>query len=50
MLTSKENKLIVSLSWWSSVFKVHLTPKNFFRSIESTRYSKHLGAKSFEFA
>ena len=30
--------------------KVHLTPKNFFRSIESTRYSKHLGAKIFEFA
>ena len=31
-------------------FKVHLTPKNVFRSIESTRYSKHLGAKIFEFA
>ena len=35
--------------------KVHLTPIFFFfffffRSIESTRYSKHLGAKIFEFA
>ena len=30
--------------------KVHLTPKNFFRSIESTRYSEHFGAKIFEFA
>ena len=29
---------------------MHLTPKIFFRSIESTRYSKHLGAKIFEFA
>ena len=28
-------------------FKVHLTPQNFFLSIESTRYSKHLGAKIF---
>ena len=28
---------------------MHLTPKNFFRSIESPRYSKHLGAKIFEF-
>ena len=34
----------------SSHLKVHLTPKNFFRSIESTRYSKHLSAKIFEFA
>ena len=29
---------------------MHLTPKSFFRSIESTHYSKHLGAKIFEFA
>ena len=29
---------------------MHLTPKFFFRSIEATRYSKHLGAKMFEFA
>ena len=34
----------------NNVFKVHLTPKIFFRSIESTRYSKHVGAKNFEFA
>ena len=30
--------------------KVHLTPIINFRSIKSTRYSKHLGAKMFEFA
>ena len=29
---------------------MHLTPKLFFRSIESSHYSKHLGAKIFEFA
>ena len=31
-------------------FKVHLTPKNFFRSIESTRYSKHLLESSIFYA
>ena len=33
-----------------AIFKVHLTPKIVFRSIESTYYSKNLGAKIFEFA
>ena len=35
---------------YSRCFKVHLTPKIVFRLIESTRYSKHFGAKIFEFA
>ena len=42
-------KLMFSCCFLSEL-KVHLTPKPFFRSIESTRYSKHLGAKMFEFA
>ena len=33
-----------------TIFKVHLTPKFFFHSIESTHYLKHLGTKIFEFA
>ena len=42
--------MIIHVCENSEVIKVHLTPKNFFRSIESTHYSKHLGAKIFEFA
>ena len=40
---------LVSITDGDWKFKVHLTPKLFFRLIESTCYSKHLGEKIFEF-
>ena len=40
-------RLLLNLFSFLRIIKVHLTPKFFFRSIESTRYSKHLGANIF---